>query len=105
MGTQAREIAGAEARSRILVRSKNPCPEGKVQVQRLCRLNNSVVLLDEVVPTTSNLGVANESISKAITNNMALPISSCMGTQIQVSDTDWRDWGRFRGFAGFLGRP
>ena len=46
-----------------------------MQVQRLCPLNNSLVLLGEVVPTTSKLGVANESISKTITNNLALPIS------------------------------
>lgn len=30
-----------------------------------------MVLLGEVIPTTSKLGVANESISKTITNNLA----------------------------------
>ena len=58
-----------------LVQRKNLGPLGQVRVQRLCHLYGSMLLKDQVVPTTEDQGVTNEPISKAITNDMALPIS------------------------------
>ena len=57
---------------------------GQVRVQRLCHLYDSMLLNDQVVPTTYDQGVTNEPISKINTNNLALPISYCMGTKISV---------------------
>jgi len=44
---------------------------GQVRVQRLCHLYDSMLLNDQVVPTTHNQGVTNEPISKTNTNNLA----------------------------------
>ena len=60
---------------KFLIKHKNPGPQDQVRVQRLCTLYDSMLLNDRVVPTTEDQGATNESISKVITNNMALPIS------------------------------
>ena len=69
-----------------LVHYENPCPQGKVRVHWLCHLNDSMLLLDRVVPTTTDQGVNNESIHEASTNDMALPVSYCLGAEIPISD-------------------
>jgi len=46
-----------------------------VRVQRLCHLYDSMLLNDQVVPTTYDQGVTNEPISKVNTNYLALPVS------------------------------
>ena len=73
----------------ILVQCKNLCPEGKVRVQWLCHLNGFMLLQGRVVPTTFNQGVTNQPISQVITNNLALPISYCVVSEISFSDI-WR---------------
>jgi len=62
--------------------SKYPGPQDQVRVQRLCPLYDSMLLNDRVVPTTKDQGATNESISKVITNDMALPISYCLGSKV-----------------------
>jgi len=47
-----------------------------------------MLLNDQVVVTTKDQGVTNEPISKVITNDMALPISYRLGSQIPV----WGKW-------------
>jgi hypothetical protein len=69
---------------RFLVQYRNPGPLGQVRVQWLCHLYDSMLLNDQVVPTTYDQGVTNEPISKINTNDLALPISYCMGTEISV---------------------
>ncbi len=68
----------------FLVQRRNPGPQGQVRVQRLCHLYDSMLLNDQVVATTNDQGVTNEPISKVITNDMALPISYRVGSQIPV---------------------
>ena len=60
---------------KILIKRKNPGPQDQVRVQRLCPLYDPMLLNDRVVPTTEDQGATNESISKVITNDMALPRS------------------------------
>lgn len=62
-----------------LVRHRNPGPLGQVRVQRLCHLYDSMLLNDRVVATTNDQGVTNESISKVITNDLALPVPYNLG--------------------------
>lgn len=62
---------------------------GQVRVQWLCHLYGSMLLEDQVVPTTEDQGVTNEPISKAITNDMALPISYRLGSKVPIQDTEW----------------
>ena len=68
----------------FLVQHRNPGPLGQVRVQWLCHLYDSMLLNDQVVPTTYDQGVTNEPILNINTNNLALPISYCMGTKITV---------------------
>lgn len=68
----------------FLVHYRNPGPVGQVRVQRLCHLCDSLLLNDQVVPTTKDQGVTDEPISKVITNDLALPVSHCVGTEVQV---------------------
>jgi hypothetical protein len=49
-----------------------------------------VILLERVVPTTRTKEKTHESISKTITHIMALPISSSLGSQVSIQDTDWQ---------------
>jgi pimeloyl-ACP methyl ester carboxylesterase len=72
-----------------LVQHGNPGPLGQVRVQRLCHLYDSVLLNDQVVPTTYDQGVTNEPISKINTNNLALPVSYCLGAKISVPGIKW----------------
>ena len=62
-----------------LFQHRKPGPLGQVRVQWLCHLYDSMLLNDQVVPTTYDQGVTNESISKINTNYLALPISYCLG--------------------------
>jgi len=43
-----------------------------------------------VIASTCAMEVTNESISKIITNHMALPISYFVGTQIPFQDSNWQ---------------
>ena len=72
-----------------LVQHRNPGPLGQVRVQRLCHLYDSMLLNDQVVPTTYDQGVTNEPISKINTNNLALPVSYCLGAKISVPGIKW----------------
>ena len=78
--------SGMEAKEKLLylVQHRNPGPLGQVRVQRLCHLYDSMLLKDQVVPTTYDQGVTNEPISETNTYNLALPISYCMGTKISL---------------------
>lgn len=60
-----------QKRSVSLVQHRNPGPLGQVRVQRLCHLYGSMLLNDQVVPTTYDQGVTNKPISKINTNNLA----------------------------------
>ena len=74
-----------------LVRHRNPGPLGQVRVQRLCHLYDSMLLNDRVVATTNDQGVTNESISKIITNDLALPVPYNLGAKISFQNIDRRD--------------
>ena len=58
-------------------------------MQRLCHLYGSMLIEDRVVPTTEDQGATNEPISKAITNDMALPISYRLGSKVPIQETEW----------------
>ncbi len=66
----------------LLVQRRNPGPQDQVRVQRLCPLYGSMLLKDQVVPTTEDQGVTNEPISEIITNDMALSVPYRMGSEI-----------------------
>ena len=53
-----------------------------------------MLLEDRVVPTTEDQGVTNEPISKAITNDMALPISYRLGSKVPIQNPEWGCSGR-----------
>ena len=54
---------GSSSFIKNLVQHRNPGPLGQVRVQRLCHLYDSMLLNDQVVPTTYDQGVTNEPIS------------------------------------------
>ena len=78
----------------FLIEHRNPCPVGKVKVQRVCPLNDSVLLQGRVVPTTIIQGVTYKPISKIITDPMALPVSYYMGTEVSIPDIGKPNWSR-----------
>ena len=67
-----------------LVQHRNPGPVDQVRVQWLCHLNDPFVKTKAELSPQLSQGVTNESISKISTNNMVLPISHRMGSQIPV---------------------
>ncbi len=53
-----------------LVQYRNPWPQAKARVQRLCRVNDSLLQLLLRCPHNTEEGVSNESLSKVITNDI-----------------------------------
>ncbi len=47
-----------------------------------------------VVPTTFAIGVSNESFSQAITHDLALSVSHCLGSEVPISDSERASWRR-----------
>ena len=68
----------------ILVQRGNPCPEGKVRGHRLCHVTDYLLHPDLSCPYDIRKGVTNEPISKIITNDLVLPISYTLDTEIQI---------------------
>ena len=74
---------------RVLVQHRNPGPQGQVRVQWLCHLNDSFVTTKAELSPQLCQGATNESISKIITNIVALPVSYCVGAKIPLQNIDW----------------
>jgi len=53
---------------------KKPWSSGQGQMQRLGICTTHLLLNDRVVATTNNHAVTNESVSKILTNDLALPV-------------------------------
>ena len=77
-------VTGMHEENPGLVQHRNPCPLGKVRVQWLCHLNDPFVTTKAELSPQLSQGVTNEPFSQTITDDMALPISHSMGTEISI---------------------